>query len=90
MYQGGSDAFLGPRDPIAVGDEAWGVDFEAEVAVVTGDVPMGATPGEALAHIKLVMLVNDVIAAQPDPGRARQGLRLLPGQAAPRPSRRSR
>ena len=42
MYQGGSDDFLGPREPIPLADEAWGIDFEAEVAVVTGDVPMGA------------------------------------------------
>jgi fumarylacetoacetate (FAA) hydrolase len=60
MYQGGSDAFVGPRDPIAVLSEEWGVDLEAEVAVVTGDVPMGATPAQAAAGIRLVMLVNDV------------------------------
>ena len=60
MYQGGSDAFLGPRDPILVADEAQGIDFEAEIAVITGDVPMGATPEEAAAAIRLVMLVNDV------------------------------
>jgi fumarylacetoacetate (FAA) hydrolase len=61
MYQGGSDSFLGPRDDIFLAeDEKWGVDFEAEVAVVTGDVPMGATPAEALGLIRLVMLVNDV------------------------------
>lgn len=60
MYQGGSDAFLAPRAPILVGDEAWGIDFEAEVAVVTDDVPMGIDSEGAAAHIKLVMLVNDV------------------------------
>lgn len=61
MYQGGSDSFLGPREDILFAeDEKWGVDFEAEVAVVTGDVPMGVTADEALAHIRLVMLVNDV------------------------------
>ncbi|QFU16176.1 fumarylacetoacetate hydrolase family protein [Microvirga thermotolerans] len=60
MYQGGSDAFLGPRDPILAMDEAHGIDFEAEIAVVTGDVPMGATRQEALDAIRLVMLVNDV------------------------------
>src|SRR5688572_26065222 len=46
MYQGGSDSFLGPRDPIAMADEAFGIDFEGEVAVITGDVPMGATREE--------------------------------------------
>ncbi|MFN3511560.1 MAG: fumarylacetoacetate hydrolase family protein [Phenylobacterium sp.] len=60
MYQGGSDGFLAPRDPIPLKDEAWGCDMEAEVAVVTGDVPMGATREEALDAIRLVMLVNDV------------------------------
>ncbi len=60
MYQGGSDSFVGPCDPIAVLSEDWGVDLEAEVAVVTGDVPMGATPAEAARAIRLVMLVNDV------------------------------
>jgi fumarylacetoacetate (FAA) hydrolase len=60
MYQGGSDAFLGPRDDIQMQDEAWGIDFEAEVAVITDDVRMGATPSEAAQAIRLVMLVNDV------------------------------
>ncbi len=60
MYQGGSDAFLGPCDDISMADEAWGIDFEGEVAVVTGDVPMGATPRQAEKEIRLLMLVNDV------------------------------
>lgn len=60
MYQGGSDSFLAPHDPIRMADEAWGIDMEGEVAVVTGDVPMGATPMEARAAILLVMLCNDV------------------------------
>ncbi len=60
MYQGGSDAFLGPRDDILMADEAWGIDLEAEVAVITDDVPMGVTPAAAAGHIKLLMLVNDV------------------------------
>jgi fumarylacetoacetate (FAA) hydrolase len=60
MYQGGSDRFVGPCDPIAVLSEAWGVDLEAEVAVVTGDVAMGTGVEQAAAAIRLVMLVNDV------------------------------
>ena len=60
MYQGGSDGFIGPCDPIEACDEAWGIDFEGEVAVVTGDVPYGCTKDTAAQHIKLVMLVNDV------------------------------
>ena len=60
MYQGGSDGFLGATDAIPVADESWGIDFEAEVAVITDDVSMGTTAQEAHRHIKLVMLVNDV------------------------------
>ena len=60
MYQGGSDSFLGPRDPIPAGSEDWGIDFEAEVAVVTGDVPMGVPAERAGQYIRLLMLVNDV------------------------------
>ena len=60
MYQGGADSFLGPRDPIVLADEAWGIDMEGEVAVIVDDVPMGASLDEARAAIRLVMLVNDV------------------------------
>jgi fumarylacetoacetate (FAA) hydrolase len=60
MYQGGSDILLGPHDPIPVADEAWGIDLEAEVVVILGDVAMGATREEAAAAIRLIMLVNDV------------------------------
>ncbi|PLP58651.1 2-keto-4-pentenoate hydratase [Mesorhizobium loti] len=60
MYQGGSDAFVPPRDPIRMADEAWGIDLEAEVAVIVGDVPMGASKEQAREAIRFVMLVNDV------------------------------
>ncbi len=60
MYQGGSDIFLGPRDPIKVADESFGIDFEAEVAIITDDVNMGITSLDAEKHIRLLMLVNDV------------------------------
>jgi fumarylacetoacetate (FAA) hydrolase len=60
MYQGGSDSFLNPRDPIVMADEAYGIDMEAEIAVVVDDVPMAATVDEARAAIRLIMLVNDV------------------------------
>jgi fumarylacetoacetate (FAA) hydrolase len=60
MYQGGSDGFLGPRDPIPLGDVAWGCDMEAEVVVVTGDVPMGVSAEDAKSYIRLVGLTNDV------------------------------
>ena len=60
MYQGGSDSFIGAMDDIVTSDEAWGIDFEGEVAVITGDVPMGVSPARALPQIHLLMLVNDV------------------------------
>ncbi len=60
IYQGGSDSFLGPRDPILLENEAWGADMEGEVAVILGDVPMGASVDEAREAIRLVLLVNDV------------------------------
>lgn len=60
MYQGGSDGFLAPRDPIVMADAAWGIDMEGEIAVITGDVPAGAGREVAGAAIRLVMLVNDV------------------------------
>ncbi|KJY83340.1 2-keto-4-pentenoate hydratase [Vibrio galatheae] len=60
MYQGGSDTFIGPCDDIPVASEEWGIDFEGEVAVVTGDVPMGVSAEDAAQSIRLVMLVNDV------------------------------
>jgi fumarylacetoacetate (FAA) hydrolase len=60
MYQGGSDDFIGPQDDVVCASETYGIDFEAEVAVITGDVPMRATPEQALGGIRLVMLANDV------------------------------
>jgi fumarylacetoacetate (FAA) hydrolase len=73
MYQGGSDAFLGPRDNIPVADEAWGIDFEAEVVVVTDDVPMGVSAADAVQHIQLIMLVNDVSLRNLIPGELAKG-----------------
>jgi fumarylacetoacetate (FAA) hydrolase len=60
MYQGGSDSFLGPRDPIPLADESWGCDMEGEVAVITGDVRAGADRDAAQDSIRLLMLANDV------------------------------
>ena len=59
MYQGGSDDFIGPCDDAPFADPAWGIDFEAEIAVVTGDVANGSTPEQALDGVRLLMLVND-------------------------------
>jgi fumarylacetoacetate (FAA) hydrolase len=73
MYQGGSDAFLAPRAPIRMAEESWGIDLEGEIAVVTGDVPMGATYDEARDAIHLVMLVNDVSLRGLIPGELAKG-----------------
>ncbi|TXH68640.1 MAG: FAA hydrolase family protein [Thiothrix sp.] len=60
MYQGGSDSFIGPHDAVPLASEDWGIDFEAEVAVITDDIPMGASPEICADKIRLLMLVNDV------------------------------
>ncbi|GAB5487322.1 MAG: fumarylacetoacetate hydrolase family protein [Parasphingorhabdus sp.] len=73
MYQGGSDAFLGPRENIPLGDPKWGCDMEGEVAVITGDVPMGVSEETAAEHIKLIMLVNDVSLRGLIPGELAKG-----------------
>jgi len=73
IYQGGSDSFIGPRDSIPMADEAWGIDFEAEIVVVTDDVPMGVSAEAALGHIQLIMLVNDVSLRNLIPGELAKG-----------------
>lgn len=73
MYQGGSDSFIGPHDDIPLADEAWGIDFEAEVTVVTDDVPMGVSAADAVKHIQLIMLVNDVSLRGLIPGELAKG-----------------
>jgi len=73
MYQGGSDSFLGPNEPILAASEDWGIDFEAELTVVTDDVPMGVSARDALAHIRLIMLVNDVSLRNLIPGELAKG-----------------
>lgn len=73
MYQGGSDSFIGPRENIPMADEAWGIDFEAEVTVITDDVPMGVSATNAVDHIKLIMLVNDVSLRGLIPGELGKG-----------------
>jgi fumarylacetoacetate (FAA) hydrolase len=60
VYNSGSDAFLAPTDSIELGEEAWGLDLEATVAVITGDVPRGTRAGDALEHIRLVLIANDL------------------------------
>lgn len=82
MYQGGSDQFMGPRDAIPLKDEAWGCDLEAEIVVVTGDVPLGATRDEALVSIRLVGLVNDVSLRNLIPGELAKGFGFVQSKPA--------
>lgn len=82
MYQATSAGFLGPRDPVQVPSEDMGIDLEAEVVVVTDDVPMGVTPDEAAKHIVLVGLVNDVSLRNLIPGELAKGFGFL--QSKPR------
>lgn len=81
MYQGGSDGFLGATDDI-VGDPDWGIDFEAEVAVITGPVRMGATPAEAAQAIRFVMLLNDVSLRNLIPGELAKGFGFVQSKPA--------
>ena len=82
IYQGGSDAFLGPRDDIPLADEAWGCDLEAEVVVVTGDVPQGVSPADALAYVQLVGLTNDVSLRNLIPGELAKGFGFFQSKPA--------
>lgn len=82
MYQGLSDGFLGPRDPIVVADEAWGIDMEGEVAVIVDDVPMGATPEQARGAIRLVLLLNDVSLRALAPGEIAKGFGFFQSKPA--------
>ncbi|GAO40929.1 hypothetical protein SCH01S_53_00010 [Sphingomonas changbaiensis NBRC 104936] len=82
MYQGASDSFLSPRDPIPLKDEAWGCDMEGEVCVVTGDVAQGATREQALNAILLIGLVNDVSLRNLIPGELAKGFGFLQSKPA--------
>ena len=82
MYQGGSDVFLGARDPIRLADESWGCDLEAEIVVVTGDVPQGTDAAAALDHIRLVGLVNDVSLRNLIPAELAKGFGFVQSKPA--------
>ncbi len=82
MYQGGSDDLRGPREPITLADEAWGCDCEAEIVVVTGDVAQGVSADEALAHVRLVGLVNDVSLRNLIPGELAKGFGFVQSKPA--------
>ncbi|MBS0293874.1 MAG: fumarylacetoacetate hydrolase family protein [Proteobacteria bacterium] len=82
MYQGGSDDFLGPCDDVVVPSEAMGIDFEAEIAVITGDVRMGASPDQALEGVRLVMLANDVSLRNLIPAELAKGFGFVQSKPA--------
>ena len=82
MYQGGSDDFIGPCDDVVCASEAYGIDFEAEVAVITGDVRMAATPEQALDGIRLVMLANDVSLRNLIPAELAKGFGFVQSKPA--------
>jgi fumarylacetoacetate (FAA) hydrolase len=82
MYQGGAGAMMGPRDPIRVLSEEWGVDLEGEVAAIVGDVAMGAAPEAALDAIRLVTLVNDVSFRRLIPAELAKGFGFVNGKGA--------
>jgi fumarylacetoacetate (FAA) hydrolase len=82
MYQGGSDDLLGPCDDIVAASTDWGIDFEAEVAVVTGDIGMGTTPEAAIDGIRLVMLANDVSLRNLIPGELAKGFGFFQSKPA--------
>ena len=82
MYQGGSDDLRGGREPITLADEAWGCDMEAELCVVTGDVPQGISAEAALGHIRLVGLVNDVSLRHLIPGELAKGFGFVQSKPA--------
>ena len=82
MYQGGSDGFLAPRDPIPLADASWGCDMEGEIACIVDDVPMGVSSEEAAGHIKLLMLVNDVSLRSLIPGELAKGFGFFQSKPA--------
>lgn len=82
MYQAVSDGFLGPRDPIAMADTEWGIDFESEIGVICDDVPMGADADECAERIQLVTILNDVSLRNLIPGELAKGFGFL--QSKPR------
>lgn len=82
MYQGGSDQMSGPLDPIVIAEEAWGIDLEAEIAVITDDVPMGVSVADAAKHIKLVTILNDVSLRNLIPGELAKGFGFFQSKPA--------
>ncbi len=82
MYQGCSDVFIGAMEPVPVADEAWGIDLEGELAVIVTDTPMGVSPDEALDHVRLITLVNDISLRNLIPNEIAKGFGFFHGKPA--------
>ncbi len=82
VYQGGSGDLLGPREPVVLHDPAWGLDYESEVVVVLGDVPLGTTAAEAGRHVRLVMLANDLTLRNLVPNELAKGFGFFQSKPA--------
>ena len=82
VYQGGSGVLLGPRDDIPLGDPAWGLDFESEVAVILGDTPQGTRAADAPAHVRLLMLANDITLRRLVPDELAKGFGFFQSKPA--------
>lgn len=82
MYQGCSDVFIGAMEPVPVADEASGIDLEGELTVIVGDTPMGTTPADALEHVRLISLVNDISLRNLIPNEVAKGFGFFHGKPA--------
>jgi fumarylacetoacetate (FAA) hydrolase len=82
MYQGGADDMMGPRDPVRAISEDWGIDLEAEVGAIVGDVAMGATPAQASGSVRLLTILNDVSFRKLIPAELAKGFGFVHGKGA--------
>ncbi len=82
VYQGGSGVFLDPTQPVPLPDESWGLDFEAEICVILGDVPQGTTQADALQYVRLVLICNDVTLRALIPAELKKGFGFFNGKPA--------
>lgn len=82
MYQGCSDVFIGATEPVPIINDDWGIDLEGELAVIVDDTPMGTTPGDALSHVRLIALVNDISLRNLIPNEVAKGFGFFHGKPA--------
>ena len=82
MYQGGAGRMAGPRDALRALSEDWGIDLEAEIGAIVGDLPMGATPQQAAGAVRLLVLINDVSFRRLIPAELAKGFGFVNGKGA--------